>query len=185
MPVRSSKESLPDQLIADKALRLRKLFETRRFLSWGAFLGFGEVSNSLTLRRILQTKGGTLFPQSFVEKSGYVLSEDPKMIGLVCGPNQFFSLFTPDLQDNFAIAKQLGHYFLHTDRTRAGQAVFTHNEKGAFETEANFFAMTLLMPAAWFVQLADKHGSDARQLASIVGTRPQIVQARLYALRNG
>jgi hypothetical protein len=45
MPVRSSKESLPDQLIADKALRLRKLFERAAF-KLGAFWASARLATA-------------------------------------------------------------------------------------------------------------------------------------------
>ncbi len=162
--------------IVELALRVRKNFLTR------AVLGLGPVSNELTLNRIVKAKKGSFAPT----KPAKELTDSRKLdsLGLVCDSGSRFTIFLHPADDCFDIAKQLGHYFLHTNKIKPGRAVFLRQEIEPFETEATTFAMNLLMPSLWFLPLYQKYENDHQKIASIVGTRPEVIRRRVFSLWN-
>ncbi|WP_157212110.1 ImmA/IrrE family metallo-endopeptidase [Desulfomonile tiedjei] len=64
----------------------------------------------------------------------------------------FLSPYTSILRDNFTIAHELGHYFLHYKDEGEETVVFNRYGSDVFEWEANRFAAALLMPKEEFKQ---------------------------------
>lgn len=108
----------------------------------------------------------------------------------VHGPNNFEIFLSPTtgvLRDNFTIAHELGHYFLHSG-TPLGSL---HIEAGRYgdnpcERQANRFAAALLMPADEFRRIAERTDNNATILAGRFGVSVPAAQTRIASLRlNG
>jgi Zn-dependent peptidase ImmA (M78 family) len=80
----------------------------------------------------------------------------------------------------FAIAHELGHYFLHGHLQRAFRDKFGAQGFDPLEMEANRFALELLMPASWVQTYAQYE--NASQLAQRFGVAPETMRKRLDAL---
>jgi hypothetical protein len=102
------------------------------------------------------------------------------------GPRDFdiyLSPITGRLRDNFTIAHELGHYFLHSGTppgSKAGQ--FGRYGDNGLEREANKFAASLLMPRERFRQLMDQFGRSPAILASCFDVSPRAAEVRLSSL---
>jgi hypothetical protein len=95
----------------------------------------------------------------------------------------YLSPYTGRLRDNFTIAHELGHYFLHTGTppgTNGG--VFGRYGDDIRERQANRFAAALLMPRTRFLQLADRYANNEVTLASCFNVSPKAAQVRLISL---
>ncbi len=78
----------------------------------------------------------------------------------------FLSPYTSILRDNFTIAHELGHYFLHyKDGEDEGDIVFNRYGSDSFEWEANRFAAALLMPAEEFTEAFQKFNGNLSAIA--------------------
>lgn len=85
---------------------------------------------------------------------------------------------TSPLSDNFTIAHELGHYFLHykeNDQIR----LFARYGDGILEIEANRFAAALLMPKDEIIDAYHKFGGDLIKIAAKFQVPVDIVQKRL------
>ena len=100
------------------------------------------------------------------------------------------SPITGILRDNFTIAHELGHLFLHTGdpwgsrHIRIGRYYGKTAEAVRLEQQANRFAAALLMPRDEFVQIAQRTDQDLQILAGRFGVSVPAAQARLYSLRS-
>lgn len=85
-------------------------------------------------------------------------------------------------RDNFTIAHELGHYFLHTDFDN--DEVLHHTRRGSNrrEWEANWFAAELLMPEEDFRNEAINFDNDEILLARRFGVSPAAANVRMSAL---
>lgn len=97
----------------------------------------------------------------------------------------YLSPTTGRLRDNFTIAHELGHYFLHTGE-RAGTVPGTFGRYGDTpeERQANRFAAALLMPKDRFLELARHYGDDKVALANCFTVSPRAAEVRLQSLRR-
>lgn len=93
-------------------------------------------------------------------------SEDESM---VVNYDRTFKIILPCLtsayRDNFTIAHELGHFFLHytnkhTTLESNTQVLFNRYGSNRLEWEANWFAAALLMPKEEFLKIAKKYASD-------------------------
>jgi Zn-dependent peptidase ImmA (M78 family) len=95
------------------------------------------------------------------------------------------SPFTTPLRDNFTIAHELGHYFLHyylqTPRPKTPIS-FTRYGAGPIEWQANRFAAALLMPANEFRSRHREFGGDEFILAGHFEVSRPAVQVRSQSL---
>ena len=103
---------------------------------------------------------------------------------VVRGARDFDILLSPStsiLRDNFTIAHELGHYFLHSGNPPGSRKIkATRYGKDRCEQQANRFAAALLMPAAKFREVAERINKNA--LAGWFRVSTQAVEARLSSL---
>lgn len=90
---------------------------------------------------------------------------------------------TSSRRDQFTIAHELGHYFLHyLHPKRDTAASFGRGERNVVETQANVFASSLLMPTEPFKKAWARHSGNARALAKIFDVSPAAVEVRAEVL---
>lgn len=99
----------------------------------------------------------------------------------------FVPLTTSPLRDNFTIAHELGHYFLHFlipfERGRDPERHFQRGGSSRLETEANVFAAALLMPAEEFRAAYGQLQGDVYALANHFNVSPAAARVRVSSLR--
>ena len=91
------------------------------------------------------------------------------------------SPYTSPLRDNFTLAHELGHYFLHydPDQGQVGkEVVFERYGSDIFEREANRFAAALLMPKREFRDVFRKHRGDLYTVAGYFGVSVEAAKVR-------
>lgn len=108
---------------------------------------------------------------------------------LTVEPDGSFTVYLPwgssVLRDNFTIAHELGHYFVHLVNKNDGDSVsFARRGSNRKEWEANWFAAELLMPAGEFLAAAKACSNDVEELASLFGVSGAAAKVRLTALKN-
>ncbi|NDV23235.1 ImmA/IrrE family metallo-endopeptidase [Desulfovibrio sp. JC022] len=103
--------------------------------------------------------------------------------------NGKFTIFLPHgtsvVRDNFTIAHELGHYFLHLkDRVTGTCETISCNRGGSdrLEWEANWFAAELLMPKQEFGQKAKELQYNHEDLADYFGVSSAAARVRLKSL---
>lgn len=104
------------------------------------------------------------------------------------GPGRFFIKLSPItgmLRNNFTIAHELGHYFLHSGKPH-GSVPITMGRwgTGLTEQQANRFAAGLLMPRERFLEAADRTEDDARILGGWFNVSPTAAEIRLKSLNR-
>lgn len=116
---------------------------------------------SANLQALLQTLGGQLEIGDTEES-------------LIVRTKGDFTIYLPALtswrRDRFTIAHELGHYFLHyrffkIDELEMPKRRYKRFGRSRAETEANYFAASLLMPRARFVETWDRLRGDLYQVA--------------------
>ena len=104
----------------------------------------------------------------------------------VLGPGNFdiyLSPYTGRLRDNFTIAHELGHYFMHTGNPPGARTGgFGRYGDGINERQANRFAAALLMPRRRFRELAARYDRNVVALASCFSVSPKAAEVRLSSL---
>lgn len=100
-----------------------------------------------------------------------------------------FTIFLPHgtsvVRDNFTIAHELGHYFLHLKDRVAGTCETVSCNRGEsdrLEWEANWFAAELLMPKAEFGKKAQEFKFNHDELADYFGVSSAAARVRLKSL---
>lgn len=132
---------------------------------------------------------------ALAEKLGgkVVLSQDRTMQELmesgslqVEGPGKFtivLSPFTGELRNNFTVAHELGHYFLHSGYPDDIQAIHAPRYgTDRVEQEANRFAVGLLMPRDEFISMATQFDNNPIKLAGYFRVSPNAASVRLKSL---
>ena len=84
------------------------------------------------------------------------------------------------LRDNFTIAHELGHLFLH--KTEESKEFHRSGEPKTEEVEANIFAAEFLMPEDEFKNKAKEFNNSERMLASYFGVSPAAALVRMAVL---
>ncbi|HSI86103.1 MAG TPA: ImmA/IrrE family metallo-endopeptidase [Candidatus Methylacidiphilales bacterium] len=107
----------------------------------------------------------------------------------VRGPNDFIIRLSPItslLRDNFTIAHELGHYFLHSGE-KPGYGTnpikIGRYGTGTVEQQANRFAAALLMPRQEFSEAFARVGNHPSTLAGLFLVSRPAVEARINSLR--
>jgi Zn-dependent peptidase ImmA (M78 family) len=93
----------------------------------------------------------------------------------------FLSPYTSPLRDNFTIAHELGHYFLHFDHRSEclnGPVIFNRYGSGRDEWQANRFAAAFLMPKDEFVEVYQRYGGNIWLVAGHFEVSEPAVQVR-------
>jgi len=105
---------------------------------------------------------------------------------IVRAPKDFVIYLSPTtgvLRDNFTVAHELGHYFLHTG-SPPGTVPLIIGRYGSnpVEQQANRFAAGLLMPRGDFITTAQRTNNNCPILAGRFGVSLAAVDARLRSL---
>lgn len=136
---------------------------------------------------ILKKIGVKVFQASFGDKSqeisGAVYRGNPETNEQ---PQILVNVNEPKERKVFTIAHELGHYILHkTDKYRIDKYNYLSNTQEAKdETEANYFAASLLMPKDKFISVLNQT-SDMKATAKYFGVSEAAVSIRLkWITRN-
>lgn len=78
------------------------------------------------------------------------------------------SATTSPLRDNFTIAHELGHFFLHYDYDNPPdeEVIFARYGSGIYEFQANRFAAAFLMPKEEFIKIRKKYADNPFLIAA-------------------
>lgn len=98
-----------------------------------------------------------------------------------------FTIFLPtdssEERDNFTVAHELGHYFLHRREVPQGNAVsFTRRGSNRMEWEANWFAAEFLMPDLQVRSEFNQGKKTPREIAMKFGVSQMAAKVRLESL---
>lgn len=167
------------------------------------FLGTDEDIETLSnyiistfSEKIPLQKNKRLFMEELVEHLGgeIVISSAPTVYeeesgSLVIYPSGKFiirlSATTSPLRDNFTIAHELGHYFLHYPHNEKPQEeyIFARFGNGPDEWQANRFAAAFLMPKEEFIEQRKKFHDSATLIAAYFNvSRPAVEKRMEYVL---
>ncbi|MGE4558436.1 MAG: ImmA/IrrE family metallo-endopeptidase [Desulfovibrionaceae bacterium] len=147
------------------------------------------ANEARNVREAYFKKGGSLreaFDNIFRDKSGttqYVSSDHVETLEV--RPDGF-TIFLPHstsaVRDNFTIAHELGHYFLHTNAS--GTETITHTREGSnlCEWQANWFAAELLMPEDEFREAAKKFKNNPAKIAAHFSVSEAAARVRMTVL---
>ena len=99
-----------------------------------------------------------------------------------------FTIFLPNhtsqRRDQFTLAHELGHYFLHyLQLGETGEMAFQRGGQNRLETKANFFAASLLMPKESFKNQYERFGSNFFHIAQVFDVSPAAAEIRAEVLR--
>ncbi|MBF0305608.1 MAG: ImmA/IrrE family metallo-endopeptidase [Alphaproteobacteria bacterium] len=107
----------------------------------------------------------------------------------VYGPDEFriyLSPVTSFVRDNFTIAHELGHYFLHSGSPPGSRQISAGRwGTSLVEQQANRFAAALLMPRARFGEVAKRLNYSLPVLAGRFNVSEQAASFRLKSLGMG
>lgn len=125
-----------------------------------------------------------------VQKLGGNITTSPNMFApeslVIERPGAFRIILPPAAsarRDRFAVAHELGHYFLHYRLPGLdGTAVFRRGTRDRTEAEATIFASSLLMPASQFRQIVEQHGGNWHAIAAVFEVSPRAAAARARML---
>ena len=125
--------------------------------------------------------GQILFSQS-------PLGEEESHGSLVIHANNSFSIYlpslSPPLRDNFTLAHELGHYFLHHNQEEShdGNIVFNRYGSDKREIQANRFAAAFLMPEKEFTEKYKEYEGNKWRLSGYFSVSPLSVDVRMKFL---
>jgi Zn-dependent peptidase ImmA (M78 family) len=102
----------------------------------------------------------------------------------LCDLDVVLPTVTSQRRDQFTVAHELGHYFLHSDQGRVPIVAYRlpARERGRTEWEANWFAAGLLMPAQAFREALLQHGKHIPAVADCLNVSVQAAQVRAQVL---
>jgi predicted transcriptional regulator len=159
---------------------IEKLGETLRSLT------FPKEARGLAVRRALEETvkalGGTIDvtndPDEMERDSGSLVIKNENEFTIWLSP------YTSPLRDNFTIAHEIGHLFLHYDSKSHGDqpVVFRRSGNDRREIQANRFAAALLTPADQFKQMHEDFGGNHSFLAGFFGVSKSVVRVRAESL---
>lgn len=120
----------------------------------------------------------------YQDAEGLAKSEHGSIV--VDGPNRFtihLSKFTGPMRDRFTVAHELGHYFLHSFQGKKPIKAY-RSERSAAESQADWFAASLLMPERLVRELwVNEDIQNASELAARFHTSLTAAQYRLDTLK--
>ncbi|MBF6672459.1 ImmA/IrrE family metallo-endopeptidase [Glutamicibacter sp. FBE19] len=127
---------------------------------------------------------------ALVLKLGGTIDVSSKLLGdesLTVNSASDFTIHLPPLtserRDRFTIAHELGHYFLHyLQPSLDGKFRFGRGRRNRAETQANYFAASLLMPESKFRDAYIEYSGDDWAIADAFGVSPQAVNVRAQSL---
>lgn len=89
--------------------------------------------------------------------------------------------YSSPLSDNFTVAHELGHYFMHYTK---GQAVFHRYGNNAQEVQANRFAAAFLMPKDKLLAAKKQFNGSITLIAAHFQVPTDVVNQRLEYIEN-
>lgn len=92
--------------------------------------------------------------------------------------NIHLSNLTGELRNNFTIAHELGHLYLHSRDIDKTEIIFNRFGSGRLEWEANWFAAAFLMPAALFKEKYEEYNSDTSDLSLYFNVSESAIKVR-------
>lgn len=129
------------------------------------------------LHRLVKKLGGSIDVASslFADEALTVFEEGNFVIHL--------PPLTSERRDRFTIAHELGHYFLHyLQPAKTGESHFGRGGRNLAETQANYFAASLLMPEQKFRDAFQQFDGDEWAIADAFGVSPQAASVRAQTL---
>lgn len=139
-----------------------------------------------TTHGIYDQSGGAKLGNLVSALGGHIEYVDSDESLLVTGKHNFVIYLptrTSQRRDQFTLAHELGHYFLHylqLDKTE--ECVFKRGGQSQLETQANFFAASLLMPEEAFKRQFELLGPSYSQIAHLFGVSPAAAEVRAEVL---
>jgi Zn-dependent peptidase ImmA (M78 family) len=98
-------------------------------------------------------------------------------------PRIFIHAAMPDERKRFTLAHELGHHFLHVGKKLRLDGLDYSSENTKEETEANYFAATLLVPRDLLLQRISK-GDNVTQLAQYFQVSRPVIENRIKWVRS-
>jgi Zn-dependent peptidase ImmA (M78 family) len=92
--------------------------------------------------------------------------------------NIHLSNLTGELRNNFTIAHELGHLYLHSRDIDKIEIIFNRFGSGRLEWEANWFAAAFLMPAELFKDKYQEYNSDTSDLSLYFNVSESAIKVR-------
>jgi Zn-dependent peptidase ImmA (M78 family) len=142
-------------------------------------MGEGQPSAGEVVRWTTKNLGGEIRvsedPSKLEEESGSLAIYEKGRFVI------FLSPYTSPLRDNFTIAHEIGHYFLHFDHKRQslnGPVIFNRYGSDRNEWQANRFAAAFLMPKEEFLEVYERYGRNTRLVAGHFEVSEPAVQVR-------
>lgn len=161
--------------VENVATKLRK-----RMLTYVAAPPVGPFAVRKFLDRCVSVYGGTIQ----ISRTPSWLESDGGSLTIESGGKPFVIRLSPTtspLRDNFTIAHELGHFFLHYPHRAPHDQPVSFNRYGVstVEQQANVFASAFLMPRD---EISPKRNRPEQELASYFGVSVSAVQVRLKTL---
>ena len=88
------------------------------------------------------------------------------------------SNLTSKLRNNFTIAHELGHLYLHSPNITKNHMIFNRFGSNRLEWEANWFAAAFLMPKDEFNNKDSEFNGDAYELSSYFNVSESAIKIR-------
>ncbi|CAE14794.1 unnamed protein product [Leptospira phage LE1] len=103
-------------------------------------------------------------------------------------PNKSFTIYlspiTSPLRDNFTIAHELGHYFLHLPVEFSKPLVFARDGYSLIEKQANRFAGAFLMPKDELLEVISEYSNNKYLIANHFGVSIPALNYRRTEIGN-
>jgi len=143
--------------IEEIATRLLEYFKSKINVVTSQYHFLCEIVNKLKGSIVVSNN-----PFFYEEDGGSLLIKKDKSFIITLSP------ITSPLRDNFTIAHELGHYFLHYDQDIdiKEDIVFARYGRDLYERQANCFAASFLMPKDDFIKAKKEYGNDYSALAT-------------------
>ena len=116
-------------------------------------------------------------PNEYEKNGGSLIIKEDKSFVINLPP------YTSPLRDNFTIAHELGHYFIHYMNNNMERTFYRYGND-AKEVSANYFAACFLMPKDDFQKYEQEYKGSILQLSAHFQVPISAIQYRLELLKN-
>ncbi len=134
------------------------------------------------LAKIVKALGGTISilknPAIYEANGGSLVIQPDGRFQINLSP------VTSPLRDNFTIAHELGHYFLHYDRSKKEVQTFARYGNNKQEIEANRFAAAFLMPKPRFEKAMKDFNNSVLLIAAKFQVSESAVRVRMESINK-
>lgn len=132
------------------------------------FNNLDEIINNLNIK--LNFVNPLVDEENF-NKSLYINKETKNII-------IHLSNLTSELRNNFAIAHELGHLYLHSREIDKTEIIFNRFDSDRLEWEANWFALAFLMPKSLFIEKCREFNLDNYELSLFFNVAKSAIKIR-------